>query len=514
MPFYRRKGYTGRRRLYGVAKRAVANFKRYPPRFFGRAYFRRGSEQSLNTFGASAKSANETQMASRRATGFTGRGAYWGRNIGRALGSFAGGAIGSRVGMGALGSQVGGYLGGEGGDYLSDKIDSHFAGRGAYTTHNNLINPSSSHRPMSSANDETGDVIISHSEYLQDLVPTSNGFQTQYFQPINPGLTGFAPWLSQIASFFEEYEMIQCVITYKSMVTEGNSTASGTVIIATQYNPTSSAFVVKQNMENYEHANSCKVTNNLMHGVECDPSKKSGSALEYIRTGVVPTGQDPKTYDLGVIQVATNGCTPMNIGELWIHYKVRLSKAKVVLPGAISSSSILSSNFFVSWLGTGIPVGATNNALLGSEALNRPFTNPATTNTGSIAFLKDVYAYDKMGGFYFNGATNTITFPTWVTSGKYFVQYAFSSGTTASTANTITVTNGQNVNVATYNQSPSAGATGTFTTKVSALIDVNAPGGTVCTVKLSFGVSQVLPAGGYAFVNVLQVDSNFGNNII
>ena len=78
------------------------------------------------------------------------------------------------------------------------------------------------------------------------------------------------------------------MFTMKSMVTEGNASASGTVIMCSQYNPTNPAFTSKQVMENYDYANSAKVTIDSHHGVECDPKKLGGSTIEYIRTGAVP----------------------------------------------------------------------------------------------------------------------------------------------------------------------------------------------------------------------------------
>ena len=219
-------------------------------------------------------------------------------------------------------------------------IKSFFGGSGAYDhTSNQLINPSGPSRHMSSSPDETNDITIIHSEFLQDLTPTSTSFQTLYATHINPGLSADVfdgieyhafPWLSQIAQYYEEYEFEQLMYTVKSMVTEGNSTAQGSIIHATQYNPSNDLFTSKISMENYEYANSHKVTDHGQHGIECDPMKKSGNASEYVRTGSVPIGQDIKTFDLGIFQIAANNCAAnLSIGELWVSYKIKLKKAKI-----------------------------------------------------------------------------------------------------------------------------------------------------------------------------------------
>jgi len=389
---------------------------KFPYATYGTTHTVRGDPNSAvyAAMGPTWRGANPEQRANRKQFGYVGRGAYWGKQVGNYLGGLGGGALASVLGpeMAPAGAMLGSKIGGMAGDFLSDKVMKHLSGRGSYNTKTNaLINPTSVNRGQHSALDETGDIVISHSEYLQDITPTSAAFQNQYFQVVNPGLTTFLPWLSQMAAFYEEYECIQLVYTFKSMVTEGNQNAAGTVIMATQYNPTSPQFLLKQNMENYDYASSCKVTENLVHGIECDPKKNAGSALEYVRVGPVPVGQDPKTYDLAVVQLATSGCAVgLNIGELWVHYRIRLSKAKICLPGSFSPSVMMSSGY-TALLGSVVPVGATCNKLLG--------TNSGTANvllsglTAAVGAGITSSSYNDRVSCTFNSSTNTITFPQW-----------------------------------------------------------------------------------------------------
>jgi hypothetical protein len=361
--------------------------KKYPYSEYGRSYTKRGTTQSIGYFGPSYRAANAAQRAHRKEVGFIGRGGYWGNLGGTMLGRWAGNVSGI-----PYLDKIGGWAG--------SKLEDSIRGRGAYQLqksgnmqHNQLINPTGPSSIMRSVGDETNDVMICHSEYLQDIIPSSAGFQTQFFGIINPGLSDTFPWLSQIAKYFEEYEFIQLVFEYKSVVTEGNSTASGTIIMATQYNPTNPAFTNKNNMENYEHANSLKVTDHAVHGIECDQKKTGQGNLEYIRTSSVPFNQDPKTYDLAVFQLATSGANisvNQQYGELWVHYKVRLSKTKVLDINTPSLETLID----VQTVGSSIPQpisGPNNyNNILGARKALAFTTNSINTyNTINVAVNGD-----------------------------------------------------------------------------------------------------------------------------
>jgi hypothetical protein len=150
---------------------------------------------------------------------------------------------------------------------------------------------------------------------------------------VNPGLSSVFPWLAQIAQFYDEYQFEQLVFEFRSLVTEGNSAAGGSVIMACQYNVLNNTFTNKQTMENYDYAVSGKVTESMTLGVECHPDKRNFEQL-FVRTGAVPVNTDQKTYDVGLLQIAVAG-TPttaqaLGLGELWVHYRVKLSKTKLL----------------------------------------------------------------------------------------------------------------------------------------------------------------------------------------
>ena len=301
---------------------------------------------------AASMSGPEGMAAYEAADGMLGRGAY--------TGSFSGARAGGMIGRGGY-SNAGYSAEGRGSleipelEYGPQTFEQstmqYIDGRPIFgprtkddAAYNNLINSQGPDRVLSTLNDETNTIVLSHKEYIGDVVPTiAGGFQTIYFLALNPGLAGTFPWLANIAQFYEEYEFVQLIFFFKAMVTDGNSTAGGSIMMATQYNPTNPQFASKQTMENYEGAKSDMVTKSQYHGVECDPTKNGGTAIEYVRVGQISSGQDLKTFDLAVFQLSTNGTSTSsvtNLGELWVDYTVKLRKTKLPQLGGVSKLNI------------------------------------------------------------------------------------------------------------------------------------------------------------------------------
>lgn len=211
----------------------------------------------------------------------------------------------------------------------------------ATVTRNNLFGTSPT-RIQRTSNNESNEIVIQNKEYIGELTPDTNLFDSLISSNINPGLNTVFPWLSNIAQFYEEYDFQQLVFEMRSMVTPGNTTSQGSLIMCCQYNCDNPLFTNKNDMEQYEHTISSKVTSNCALGVECNPKYNTHKSL-YIRTGPVANNQDLKTYDLGVLQVASQGAyANLNIGELWVTYKVTLRKAKIPPIGMIAQNKIAS----------------------------------------------------------------------------------------------------------------------------------------------------------------------------
>lgn len=213
----------------------------------------------------------------------------------------------------------------------------------------------SGQKPMTvnSGKDLTGDVYLARREFLGNVYaqvtgintaavpkPVQSQFQVNSFN-INAGLASTFPWLSQVAKNFTFYELHGLVFEYKPTSGEFgnmNTNALGKVVMCTQYDPDAPNFSSSIQMENYDYATACKPSEHMLHGVETKVKQRSTNML-YVRTG--PTAKDEILTDLGDFQIATEGVA-MNIpvgtgtqtvnipiGELWVAYKVQLSRANI-----------------------------------------------------------------------------------------------------------------------------------------------------------------------------------------
>lgn len=308
-----------------------------------------------------------------------GSGHYFG-DIGRDLGSAAGGFLGNIAGN-ALGS---------------------IFGSGRYKFKRNSLMGASDAGPPVFRSQQNGNVTVSHREYIRDIVGSSTFSLTAL--SLNPGLVGTFPWLSQLASNFEEFDIRGLVFQYKP--TSGSAIAStnnalGTVIMATNYDVDDAPFPDKLHMEAYQFSTSGTSCSNFMHPVECAPSENVLST-QYIRTTAVPTGQDARFYDLGLFQIATVGQqAAVTIGELWVSYEVELRKPRLVTPSMVASADHWT-NSLVS-----TPTWAISASLTpGSSNITSITGNPSQPQTGYLLFFNDP-------GFYFVAFTSANAAAPW-----------------------------------------------------------------------------------------------------
>jgi hypothetical protein len=271
----------------------------------------------------------------RRATGYRGEGDYkdilkWGS---RGIGALAGGAMGLMSG-GVVGAATGAQSGFDSGAKFSK-----WAGWGDYgpAVHNQIAGGEGSAITVNASDDMTGDVYLSHKEYVGNVICSATAAGASLFQQtnyaLNPGLSATFPFLSQIASNFELYDFQGLMFEYRPTSGEnaGTSNALGKVIMATQYDPDASNFINSVQMQNYDYSASCKPAVAMVHGVETANHQQSMNLL-YVRTGTV--AKDKMFTDLGYLTVATEGI-PFSaagtqiLGELWVTYRIKLSRANL-----------------------------------------------------------------------------------------------------------------------------------------------------------------------------------------
>lgn len=186
--------------------------------------------------------------------------------------------------------------------------------------------------PPSFGSDKRGsDIIFSHREFVKDINSrTSFGVEVM---PINPGNPNMFPWMSQIASLYEEYEFLGLIFEYKSSCGTGMTgtvPAVGNVIMATDYDCYDFSYTNKRTMEAAEFASSGVPYDNFYHAVECDPERnvlKRGFVVPGMTVYTDASG-DARFSVLGNFAIATQAQQAADIpmGELWVSYHVRLSR--------------------------------------------------------------------------------------------------------------------------------------------------------------------------------------------
>jgi len=223
---------------------------------------------------------------------------------------------------------IGGKIGAFVGNGLQGLIK-RITGFGEYDIHSNTIMNRGGHPPEFIT--KGGSVEVSHREYVCDIT-SSTAFQLQAF-PLNPGMPGTFPFISQLAVNFEEYEMMGLVFEFNSSSGDSvgtTNTALGTVIAATSYNPLAPLFANKREMESTLFVDSVKPSKSMLHPVECDPALNQFKNLK-VRSPLSDPGTDLDLYDMGNFQIATSGMQAASvIGELWVTYHIRLSKPRLV----------------------------------------------------------------------------------------------------------------------------------------------------------------------------------------
>jgi len=254
------------------------------------------------------------------------------------------GAVAGGIGGMFLGGPLGAGIGASMGAALGNGIG-YITGSGDYKVNMNACTV-----PGFKNSDST---VITHREYITDiksgatLSSGSTTFDIQKFA-LQPGDSSTFPWLAAIASNYEEYDIQGMVFAY--VATSGESVAStntalGSVILATEYDPTKPDFANKQAMENYSFSTSAKPSYNQLHAVECAKIRSPVKQL-YIRSGT-STGTDIRWSDFGNFYIATVGCPAAGttLGELWVTYKVKLVKPRLPITigfGGQIASGILS----------------------------------------------------------------------------------------------------------------------------------------------------------------------------
>jgi hypothetical protein len=293
----------------------------------------------------------------------------------RSLGSIGGGALGTFTGIGP-------GVGSSAGHSLAASL-SKWLGAGDYSLDSNsLVNKFQQSGSVPAMHSNNSSVVVRHKEYIGDVIATSStAFSIEYTLPLNPGISASFPWLSVIASQYQEYTWKGLIFEYKSVSGESvssSNTALGSIVMSTNYRATAAAPTSKQLMLNEFFSTDDKPSDDFCHPIECNP-KENPYNVQYVRTGAVPAGEDQKTYDLGVTYLAISGnpgSTGNVLGELWATYEVELRKP---VPQATYGANISSAHYQLTTTTTTNPFGTSRSLKFDNIGLS-------ITNGGNIVF--------------------------------------------------------------------------------------------------------------------------------
>lgn len=263
------------------------------------------------------------------------------------------------------------------------------------------------HQPPSFGNGMSS-FVFEHSEYIGDIVSSSvaGAYNVQSFN-VSPSDATCFPWLSSIADNFQQYEVQGMIFRFES--TSGDSVAStntalGSVMGLFSYDFGDAMPSSKQAFLQYDGCVDARANESFLVGVEC---AKDSLPYNKLYLGSPQQGQDPRMNYKGKFVIASNGLPGAStvIGELWCHYRIKLSIAS--LPNINSIGGQIDGNVQI------VNSGATNALPYGTLL---PFTGtskftsvtPTLINanalrlTGMIPGLRYYYSL-----YYAGFATNT-----------------------------------------------------------------------------------------------------------
>lgn len=178
------------------------------------------------------------------------------------------------------------------------------------------------------------EVVVEHTELIVSDVAGSVDFLNRPF-PVNPGMSITFPWLSQMAVLFESYQFDKLEFEYENAT---SSTSVGTVMSAVDYDASDPAPVSKIQLAAYEgYKRSVPWLDFTQKSPKRDLQKRK---TYFVRNGTIPAGSSINDFDTGNFNLATQGqATTANIGELYVHYKVKFTTPQLSNPAVGQSKS-------------------------------------------------------------------------------------------------------------------------------------------------------------------------------
>jgi len=289
------------------------------------------------------------------------------------------------IALRTLGGAAGTYFGNPTAGVTAGALVSRLLGHGDYEVKtNSLIAPNSS--PMNSAAvvmgpDGRRGVRIQEREFVGTVLGSTTFSNKSYV--INPANAATFPWLSTIATNFDEWKPNGIAFSFRSTSAafNGSNQALGVVVGATEYDPVDAPYATRLEMESSAYAVSGTASGDWVHLIECDISERGRNVLKTATTQTVSTQASELDYHLGTFQIATEGQSTAGqvLGELWVSYDITFYKKQlfggqlgnnvnIFTIGGVSSgfnSGTAPLGTYTSWVGAGnMSVTALSNTLI------------------------------------------------------------------------------------------------------------------------------------------------------
>jgi hypothetical protein len=197
-----------------------------------------------------------------------------------------------------------------------------------------------------------GSIRFAWTEFVNPITYTSSNFSLQNYL-LNPGNPTLFPFLSTIATNFENFEFHGLIMHYdstSSVAFSGNSPAVGQVTMATDYDVIDANYAGIREMEVTLFATTEAPFDDQYHAIECKRGKNVMSNMyvqPYSQVSQFP--DDPRFSCLGNFQLATTGIpypgsgAPV-IGNLYVTYDVTLAKPQIATDATASFSQHMTVN--------------------------------------------------------------------------------------------------------------------------------------------------------------------------
>jgi hypothetical protein len=193
--------------------------------------------------------------------------------------------------------------------------------------------------------------------------------------PCNPGLAGSFPWLSGHASLYDKYRVKKLIYKYKNLK---GTNSDGNVLMSFDYDTLDCA-----------PTTAVEMTQSTLY-VDGAPwrlfqlSVKPDGRELFVRTGLV-AGADLKSYDMGRLHIATEGCADTSDhGYLEVEYDIELFDKSPLGGNAFNNTRASEFNN-----ASGQDISSTSAVLLCSEVV----TNPLSISEASGVYTPPAGAY-------------------------------------------------------------------------------------------------------------------------